>query len=105
MAETATALSVDVLDASGKKTSAVDLPGEIFGVQVNVPLIHQVVVAQLAAARQGTHATKTRGLVSGRGRKPWRRRGTGRARRASIRALRFVAGGVAPAPSPRATRR
>jgi len=101
MAETATALSVDVLDASGKKTSAVDLPGEIFGVQVNVPLIHQVVVAQLAAARQGTHATKTRGLVSGGGRKPWRQKGTGRARQGSIRAPQFVGGGVVHGPQPR----
>lgn len=101
MAETATAYSVDVLDANGKKTGAVDLPEDIFGVQVNVPLIHQVVVAQLAAARQGTHATKTRGVVSGGGRKPWRQKGTGRARQGSIRAPQFVGGGVVHGPQPR----
>lgn len=101
MAETATAYSVDVLDASGKKTGAVDLPEDIFAVQVNVPLIHQVVVAQLAAARQGTHATKTRGNVSGGGRKPWRQKGTGRARQGSIRAPQFVGGGVVHGPQPR----
>lgn len=101
MAETATALSVDVVDGSGKKTGAVDLPEDIFGVQVNVPLIHQVVVAQLAAARQGTHATKTRGNVSGGGRKPWRQKGTGRARQGSIRSPQFVGGGVVHGPQPR----
>src|SRR5690625_2946569 len=101
MAETATALSVDVVDASGKKTGAVDLPEDIFGVQVNVPLIHQVVVAQLAASRQGTHATKTRGNVSGGGRKPWRQKGTGRARQGSIRSPQFVGGGVVHGPQPR----
>jgi len=101
MAETATALSVDVLDASGKKTGSVDLPEDIFAVQVNVPLIHQVVVAQLAAARQGTHSTKTRGRVSGGGRKPWRQKGTGRARQGSIRSPQFVGGGVVHGPQPR----
>lgn len=101
MADTATDYSVDVLDASGKKTGTVSLPGDIFGVQVNVPLIHQVVVAQLAAARSGNHATKTRGLVSGGGRKPWRQKGTGRARQGSIRSPQFVGGGVVHGPQPR----
>src|SRR5699024_10979238 len=101
MAQTANALSVDVIDAAGKKASSVDLPAEIFDVQVNVPLIHQVVVAQRAAARQGTHATRTRGNVSGGGRKPWRQKGTGRARQGSIRAPQFVGGGVVHGPQPR----
>jgi len=79
----------------------VDLPAEIFGVQVNVPLIHQVVVAQLAAARQGTHKTKTRGEVSGGGRKPYRQKGTGRARQGSTRAPQFTGGGVVHGPVPR----
>ncbi|MDN5806791.1 MAG: 50S ribosomal protein L4, partial [Brevibacterium sp.] len=69
--------TVDVVDATGAKTGSVDLPAEIFGVQTNVPLIHQVVVAQLAAARQGTHKTKTRSEVRGGGRKPYRQKGTG----------------------------
>ena len=76
------------------KTVAADLPAEIFDVQVNVPLIHQVVVAQLAAARQGTHSTKTRGEVRGGGRKPYRQKGTGRARQGSTRAPQFAGGGV-----------
>jgi large subunit ribosomal protein L4 len=83
------------------KSVRVDLPGEIFDVQVNVPLIHQVVVAQLAAARQGTHATKTRGEVRGGGRKPYRQKGTGRARQGSIRAPQFAGGGVVHGPHPR----
>ena len=83
------------------KTVAADLPAEIFGVQVNVPLIHQVVVAQLAAARQGTHATKTRGQVSGGGAKPYRQKGTGRARQGSTRAPQFAGGGVVHGPRPR----
>lgn len=101
MAQTANALSVDVVDAAGKKASSVDLPAEIFDVQVNVPLIHQVVVAQRAASRQGTHATRTRGNVSGGGRKPWRQKGTGRARQGSIRSPQFVGGGVVHGPQPR----
>jgi large subunit ribosomal protein L4 len=76
----------------------VDLPAEIFGATVNVPLIHQVVVAQQAAARQGTHATKTRGEVRGGGRKPYRQKGTGRARQGSVRAPQFAGGGVAGGP-------
>ncbi len=79
----------------------VELPAEVFDVQVNVPLIHQVVVAQLAAARQGTADTKTRGEVSGGGRKPYRQKGTGRARQGSTRAPQFAGGGVVHGPSPR----
>ena len=79
----------------------VDLPAEIFDVQVNIPLIHQVVVAQQAAARQGTHATKTRGEVRGGGRKPYKQKGTGRARQGSIRAPQFAGGGVVHGPQPR----
>ncbi|QYJ04064.1 50S ribosomal protein L4 [Nocardioides panacisoli] len=82
-------------------TVKVDLPAEIFDVEVNVPLIHQVVVAQQAAARQGTHATKTRGAVRGGGRKPYRQKGTGRARQGSIRAPQFVGGGTVHGPQPR----
>jgi large subunit ribosomal protein L4 len=83
------------------KTVKVDLPAEIFDVQVNVPLIHQVVVAQQAAARQGTHATKTRGDVRGGGRKPYKQKGTGRARQGSTRAPQFAGGGVVHGPQPR----
>ncbi|MBB5788111.1 50S ribosomal protein L4 [Jiangella mangrovi] len=93
--------TVTVLDAAGKKSGTVDLPAEIFEVQVNVPLIHQVVVAQLAAARQGTHATKTRADVSGGGSKPYRQKGTGRARQGSIRAPQFTGGGIVHGPQPR----
>ncbi len=82
-------------------TLTVDLPEEFFGVQVNVPLIHQVVAAQLAAARQGTHATKTRGMVSGGGKKPYRQKGTGRARQGSTRAPQFAGGGTVHGPQPR----
>ena len=78
--------TVDVIDAAGAKAGSVDLPAEVFGVPTNVPLIHQVVVAQLAAARQGTHKTKTRSEVRGGGRKPYRQKGTGNARQGSIRA-------------------
>jgi large subunit ribosomal protein L4 len=77
------------------------LPAEIFGVQTNVPLIHQVVVAQLAAARQGTHSTKNRGEVRGGGAKPFRQKGTGRARQGSTRAPQFTGGGVVHGPQPR----
>jgi large subunit ribosomal protein L4 len=80
---------------------SVDLPPAIFDVQVNVPLIHQVVVAQQAAARQGTHATKTRGQVRGGGRKPYRQKGTGRARQGSTRAPQFAGGGTVHGPQPR----
>jgi large subunit ribosomal protein L4 len=97
----ANTLSVDVLNAKGKKAGSVDLPAELFDVQVNVPLIHQVVVAQQAAARRGTHATKTRGQVAGGGRKPYRQKGTGRARQGSIRSPQFAGGGIVHGPQPR----
>src|SRR5918996_2847483 len=97
----ANATTLDVLDATGKKTGTVDLPAELFDVQTNVPLIHQVVVAQLAAARQGTHKTKTRAEVSGAGRKPFKQKGTGRARQGSIRAPHMTGGGVVHGPTPR----
>ena len=83
------------------KLVKVDLPAEIFDVEVNVPLIHQVVVAQQAAARQGTHATKTRGEVRGGGRKPYKQKGTGRARQGSTRAPQFAGGGTVHGPQPR----
>ena len=82
-------------------TVKVDLPAEIFDVEVNIPLIHQVVVAQQAAARQGTHATKTRGEVRGGGRKPYKQKGTGRARQGSTRAPQFAGGGTVHGPQPR----
>lgn len=94
-------LKVDVLDAKGNKVGTAELPAEIFDVATNVPLIHQVVVAQQAAARQGTHATKTRGEVSGGGAKPWRQKGTGRARQGSRRAPQWTGGGVVHGPQPR----
>jgi large subunit ribosomal protein L4 len=90
-----------VSPTSTVKTVKVDLPAEIFDVPVNVPLIHQVVVAQQAAARQGTHSTKTRGEVRGGGRKPYKQKGTGRARQGSIRAPQFAGGGVVHGPQPR----
>jgi len=93
--------SVKVLGPEGKAQGDVELPSEIFDVQVNVPLIHQVVVAQLAAARQGTHDTKTRGEVSGGGRKPYKQKGTGRARQGSTRAPQFAGGGTVHGPTPR----
>jgi large subunit ribosomal protein L4 len=97
----ANATTLDVLDATGKKTGTVDLPADVFDVTTNVPLIHQVVVAQLAAARQGTHKTKTRGEVSGAGRKPFKQKGTGRARQGSIRAPQMTGGGIVHGPQPR----
>jgi large subunit ribosomal protein L4 len=93
--------AVTVRDASGATVETVELPAEIFDVQVNVPLIHQVVVAQLAAARQGTHDTKVRGEVRGGGRKPYKQKGTGRARQGSTRAPQFTGGGVVHGPTPR----
>ncbi|MFZ1362918.1 MAG: 50S ribosomal protein L4 [Candidatus Nanopelagicales bacterium] len=92
---------VDVLTAAGKKDGSVELPESIFDVQVNVPLIHQVVVAQLAAARQGTAKTKTRAEVRGGGAKPYKQKGTGRARQGSTRAPQFAGGGVVHGPVPR----
>jgi large subunit ribosomal protein L4 len=92
---------IDLIGLDGNKAGTVELPGQIFDVQVNIPLIHQVVVAQLAAARQGTHSTKRRGEVRGGGRKPYRQKGTGRARQGSTRAPQFVGGGVVHGPKPR----
>jgi len=99
--ETPEVTSVDLVTPAGTTTGTVDLPAAVFGVQVNVPLIHQVVVAQLAAARQGTHKTKTRAEVRGGGRKPYKQKGTGRARQGSTRAPQFTGGGVVHGPTPR----
>ena len=93
--------NVDVIDLKGEKAGSVSLPGSIFDVPTNIPLMHQVVVAQLAAARQGTHATKTRGEVAGGGKKPFRQKGTGNARQGSIRAPHFTGGGIVHGPQPR----
>lgn len=94
-------LKLDVRTPAGKTDGAVELPAEIFGVEPNLPLMHQVVVAQLAAARQGTHSTKTRGEVRGGGRKPFRQKGTGRARQGSTRAPAYTGGGTVHGPKPR----
>jgi large subunit ribosomal protein L4 len=93
--------TVSVVTPSGQGGADVELPGEIFGAKVNIPLIHQVVVAQEAAARQGTHATKTRGEVRGGGKKPYRQKGTGRARQGSLRAPQYAGGGTVHGPVPR----
>ncbi|WP_086842944.1 50S ribosomal protein L4 [Amycolatopsis kentuckyensis] len=93
--------SVELKTPAGKADGTVDLPEEIFDVQANVALMHQVVVAQQAAARQGTHDTKTRGEVRGGGKKPYRQKGTGRARQGSTRAPQFAGGGVVHGPTPR----
>lgn len=93
--------SVDVLDVAGKKTGTAELPTELFDVQTNIPLIHQVVVAQLAAARQGTQSTKRHGEVSGTGKKPFKQKGTGRARQGSLRAPQMRGGYVTHGPKPR----
>jgi len=93
--------TLDIKTPTGGTSGTVDLPAEIFDVQVNVPLIHQVVVAQLAAARQGTHDTKTRGEVRGGGKKPYKQKGTGRARQGSTRAPHFAGGGTVHGPTPR----
>jgi len=98
---TTTATTIDVLDASGTKSGTVELPAELFDVETNVPLIHQVVTAQLAAARQGTHKTKNRGEVRGAGRKPFKQKGTGRSRQGSVRAPEHTGGGVVHGPTPR----
>jgi large subunit ribosomal protein L4 len=95
------ATSLDVFDVKGNKSGSVELPANLFDVQTNVPLIHQVVVAQLAAARQGTHNTLRRGEVSGAGRKPFKQKGTGRARQGSIRAPQMTGGGIVHGPHPR----
>jgi large subunit ribosomal protein L4 len=92
---------IDVLDESGKKSGSRELPADVFEAPVNVPLMHQVVTAGLAGIRRGTQSTKTRGDVSGGGKKPWRQKGTGRARQGSIRSPQWVGGGVAHGPQPR----
>lgn len=97
----ANTMKVDILDATGAKSGTAELPAELFDLEVSVPLIHQVVTAQLAAARKGTHATKTRAMVSGGGKKPFKQKGTGRARQGSIRAPQFTGGGTVHGPQPR----
>ena len=94
-------LALDVVKADGTAAGSVQLPAAIFDVKTNIPLIHQVVVAQLAAARQGTHSTKRRGEVSGAGRKPFKQKGTGNARQGSIRAPQMTGGGIVHGPKPR----
>jgi large subunit ribosomal protein L4 len=93
--------SIELRDTAGKKKGSRDLPDDIFAARVSVPLMHQVVVAGLAGLRAGTHATKTRGEVRGGGKKPWRQKGTGRARHGSIRSPQWAGGGVAHGPTPR----
>ncbi|SEO67362.1 50S ribosomal protein L4 [Trujillonella endophytica] len=100
-AQTRADRQVDVRTPAGEATGSVTLPGELFDANANVSLMHQVVVAQLAAARQGTHSTKTRGKVRGGGVKPYRQKGTGRARQGSIRAPQFTGGGIVHGPQPR----
>ncbi|MET8648613.1 50S ribosomal protein L4 [Nocardia aurea] len=100
-AEQSVNLTLPVKEIGGKSNGTVDLPAEIFDVTANIALMHQVVVAQLAAARQGTHSTKTRGEVRGGGKKPYRQKGTGRARQGSTRAPQFAGGGVVHGPQPR----
>ena len=95
------AITVDVRDVSGESSGSVELDEAIFGIQPNVPVMHQVVTAQLAAARAGTQSTKTRAEVSGGGKKPFKQKGTGRARQGSERAPHFAGGGVALGPKPR----
>src|SRR6202789_4231215 len=95
------ALKIDVKTPAGKTEGSVELPAELFDAPANIALLHQVVTAQLAAARQGTHSTKTRGEVRGGGRKPYRQKGTGRARQGSTRAPQFTGGGVVHGPHPR----
>jgi large subunit ribosomal protein L4 len=92
---------VDVLSAAGKKVSTRDLAADVFEAKVSVPLMHQVVVAGMASLRRGTHSTKTRGEVSGGGKKPWRQKGTGRARQGSNRSPQWTGGGVVHGPQPR----
>jgi large subunit ribosomal protein L4 len=95
------AKKIDVRTPDGTKDGSVELPADLFDVEPNIALMHQVVIAQLAAARQGTHSTKSRGQVSGGGRKPYRQKGTGRARQGSTRAPQFTGGGVVHGPKPR----
>ncbi len=94
-------LKIDVRTPDGKTDGSVELPAELFDVEPNIALMHQVVTAQLAAKRQGTHATKTRAQVSGGGKKPYRQKGTGRARQGSTRAPQFTGGGIVHGPQPR----
>ncbi len=101
MSTETTNLTLDVKTVDGKTNGTVDLPAEIFDAPANIHLMHQVVIAQQAAARQGTHATKTRAQVSGGGAKPYRQKGTGRARQGSTRAPQFVGGGTVHGPQPR----
>jgi large subunit ribosomal protein L4 len=98
------ALTVDVRDVDGTTTGSVTLDETLFGIQPNVPVLHQVVTAQLAAARAGTQSTKTRAEVAGGGKKPFKQKGTGRARQGSERAPQFAGGGVALGPKPRSYR-
>jgi large subunit ribosomal protein L4 len=93
--------TVDIRGVGGDTVGTAELPDDIFDVQANIPLMHQVVVAQLAAARQGTHKAKTRGEVAGGGKKPYKQKGTGRARQGSLRAPQFTGGGVSHGPVPR----
>ncbi|HWO58785.1 MAG TPA: 50S ribosomal protein L4 [Umezawaea sp.] len=93
--------TVEVHTPDGKTDGSVELPAAIFDAQANISLLHQVVVAQRAAARQGTHSTKTRGEVSGGGKKPYRQKGTGRARQGSTRSPQFAGGGISHGPQPR----
>jgi len=93
--------SVDIRTRTGETSGSVELPAEIFDAQASIPLLHQVVTAQLAAARQGTHKAKSRGEVAGGGKKPYKQKGTGRARQGSIRAPQFTGGGVVHGPVPR----
>jgi large subunit ribosomal protein L4 len=95
------ATKIDVRTPDGKTDGTVELPAALFDVEANIALLHQVVTAQLAAARQGTHSTKTRGEVSGGGKKPYRQKGTGRARQGSTRAPQFTGGGIVHGPKPR----
>jgi large subunit ribosomal protein L4 len=92
---------VDVVSVAGKKVGTRDLAPEVFEARVSVPLMHQVVLAGFASIRRGTHSTKTRGEVSGGGRKPWRQKGTGRARQGSNRSPQWTGGGVVHGPRPR----
>jgi large subunit ribosomal protein L4 len=94
-------MKVDVVNTKGEKVSTVELPPEIFEAPIRRELMHQALVRQMANARQGTHKTKTRGEVSGGGRKPWRQKGTGRARQGSTRAAQWVGGGKIHTPRPR----
>jgi large subunit ribosomal protein L4 len=94
-------MKVDVFNMMGEKVSTVELPAEIFETQINIDLMHQALIMQLANARLGTHKTKTRSEVSGGGRKPWKQKGTGRARQGSIRSAQWVGGGKIHTPRPR----